>query len=276
MPRFANARATVCATCWSTPARICGSTSRSVTSAPTSTRNDANSQPIAPPPIDRDARRHLVELEHVVRGEHARPRRTRSPRSAGAAATNRSRSTTLRPRSSVPSETRIVRPSGASVPVPGTTVTLRPLSSDLEPARQPVDHLLLADLRDRRGRARARRSARRTRPRRARCEHLGRLQELLGGDAAAVQAGAADPALLDHGDVHARPTRRKRRRVAARARRPARRDRIRSVTVGHLSFASPSRSPIREAWSLPRSVGEDRHLDRERHEDRQPGDAPRG
>ena len=32
-------------------------------------------------------------------------------------------------------------------------------------------------------------------------EHLGGLEQLLGGDAAAVQAGAADPGLFDHGDA---------------------------------------------------------------------------
>ena len=77
------------------------------------------------------------------------------------------------------------------------------LQQGLESARQAIDHLLLADLGDRHVQGR----------RRGLHTELGRvadgpvdlggLQELLGRDATAVQAGAADAALLDHGDVQA-------------------------------------------------------------------------
>ena len=81
---------------------------------------------------------------------------------------------------------------------------------------RPVDHLLLAGLR-------AREVERRDAGVDAEvggaldgAQHLGRLEELLGRDAPAVQAGAADPALLDQGDVQ--PGRRsvERGRVAGR------------------------------------------------------------
>ena len=80
---------------------------------------------------------------------------------------------------------------------------LAALQQRLEAARQPVDHLLLADLGDRhveRGRRRLHAELGRVADG---AVDLGGLQQLLGRDAAAVQAGAADPALLDHGDVQA-------------------------------------------------------------------------
>ncbi len=51
MPRFLNERATVFDRSLSQDARICGNASISVTSAPKSLSVDANSVPIAPPPI---------------------------------------------------------------------------------------------------------------------------------------------------------------------------------------------------------------------------------
>jgi hypothetical protein len=46
---------------------------------------------------------------------------------------------------------------------------------------------------------------------------LGRVQQRLGGDAAAVQAGAADLVLLDEGDLEAEPGAAQRRRVPSGA-----------------------------------------------------------
>ena len=112
MPRFVNARTTVCATCWSTPARTCGSASRIVTSAPTSTRNDANSQPIAPPPIDRDARRAPRSSCSTWSDDSTRVPSNSKPSTASARGDEPVAISTLRPRTSVPSETRSVRPSG--------------------------------------------------------------------------------------------------------------------------------------------------------------------
>ena len=160
MPRFVNARTTVCATCWSTPVSICGSASRIVTSAPTSTRNDANSQPIAPPPMT--ATRAGTSVELRARG---RTTARASPSNVEAvdgerAATSRSRSSTLRPRISVPSETRIDAAVGRrALPVPGDDRDLAALQQRLEPLGEPVDDALLAGLRGRRARAWAPRSA---------------------------------------------------------------------------------------------------------------------
>ena len=124
---------------------------------------------------------------------------------------------------------------------------LAALEQRLEPARQPVDHLLLAHLRDRhvergRGGLHAELGRAADRP-----VHLGRLQELLGRDAAAVQAGATDPALLDHGDVETRRGAVQRGRVAARS--ATQHDEI-EFRFGHgrapFLREIPSRSPIRE------------------------------
>ena len=109
-----------------------------------------------------------------------------------------------------------MRPSGASVPVPGDDRDLAALQQRLEAADEPVDDRLLAHLRlgelDRR-RRRVHAELGRA-PHRA--QHLGGLQQLLGRDAAAVQAGAAEPLLLDDRDAHARRRAVERGRVAAR------------------------------------------------------------
>ena len=51
MPRFLNARTTTLATSLSSPGRILGSPSRIVTLDPRSEKVEANSQPMAPPPM---------------------------------------------------------------------------------------------------------------------------------------------------------------------------------------------------------------------------------
>ena len=64
-----------------------------------------------------------------------------------------------------------------------------------------------------------------------RAQHLGGLQQLLGRDAAAVQARAADPPLLDHRDVQAGGRAVERGRVAAGAAPRT----TRSNSLGHAS-----------------------------------------
>ncbi len=122
---------------------------------------------------------------------------------------------TLRPRIMVPSETLIVRPSGSSTPVPGDDRDLAALQQRLETRREAVDDVLLAGLR----RAELERGGGGDHPELGRAadgaQHLGRLEQLLGRDAAAVQAGAADPLLLDDGDVHPGARAVQRSRVAA-------------------------------------------------------------
>ena len=106
------------------------------------------------------------------------------------------------PFTSDPSETPTWRASASiSLPVPGMTVTFRPLSSRLEALGQPVDHLVLAGLADREVEGRLARIDSELLGAGHRAEHLRRLQQLLGGDTAPVEAGAADPPLLDHRDL---------------------------------------------------------------------------
>ena len=80
---------------------------------------------------------------------------------------------------------------------------LAPLEQGLETLRQPIDHLLLAH----QARGEVERRLARVDPELLRVahrpQHLGGLQQLLRRDAASVQAGAADPGLLDHGDPEA-------------------------------------------------------------------------
>ena len=91
---------------------------------------------------------------------------------------------TLRPRTIVPSETLSVRPSGSSTPVPGTTVTLRPFSSDSSPEvrRSTTACLRVCDVAS--CSAGAGRQHAELGGGAHRAQHLGRLQQLLGRDAA--------------------------------------------------------------------------------------------
>ena len=105
----------------------------------------------------------------------------------------------------------------ASEPVPGTIVTLRPLSSiSRPPTRRSTTACLRTWVSDELDRRR-----RRVHPELGRAadrpQHLGRLEELLGRDAPAVQAGAAEAALLDDRDAQAGRRAVERGRVAARA-----------------------------------------------------------
>ena len=209
IPRLVNARATVCATCWSTPVRICGQhlEQRHLGAHVDEERCELAADRAAAD--HRDARRHLVDLEHIIGREDAvaverepvdrqRPRRRtgrdRSRCDRGPRCRRRPRSSARR---------------AASVPVPGTTVTLRSLEQRFEPGREPVDDAVLAGLRrrelERRGRDLDAELGRATHG----AQHLGRLQQLLGGDAAPVQARAADALSLRPSRCSCRPTRRR-------------------------------------------------------------------
>ncbi len=69
IPRPLNERRTTLTTSLSTPGRICGSASSTVTSLPRSLIIDANSHPMAPPPITATLRGR-GHLEHLVGREH--------------------------------------------------------------------------------------------------------------------------------------------------------------------------------------------------------------
>ncbi len=72
IPRFLNERATVRTTSSSQPLRIVGRASKIVTEVPRSANIEANSQPIAPPPITATEAGQVVEGQHLVRGHHDR------------------------------------------------------------------------------------------------------------------------------------------------------------------------------------------------------------
>ena len=134
MPRLVNARTTVCATCWSTPASICGSASRIVTSA---AHVDEERRELAADRTaadHRDPRGHVIELEHVVGREDARRRRTRS-RARERAAQEPVAMHTLAPAhlGAVGDARRGGSGRRAGCRCPATIVTLRPFSSVSSP-----------------------------------------------------------------------------------------------------------------------------------------------
>ncbi len=162
-----------------------------------------------------------------------------------------------------------MRPSGSSAPVPATTVTLRPLSSDSRPdvSRSTTACLRVCEV------ASSSAGSEVSTPNSAAPphgpQHLGGLEQLLGRDAAPVQAGAADPLLLDDGDVHAGARAVERGRVPART--ATEDDEIEVVGHGRAPFFARSFAVrFAKAWSLAGS-GRGSHLDRERHQDHQAG-----
>ena len=154
-----------------------------------------------------------------------------------------------------------MRASGASVPGAGNDRDLAALQQRLEAADEPVDDRLLAHLRlgelDRRRRRVHAELGRALH----RAQHLGGLEQLLGRDAPAVQAGAAEPLLFDDGDAACPPTRRRARPRNRPDHRRARRDRTPARR-----FPRARRRPL---WSS--SAAHQLHRERrENHETREP------
>ena len=163
MPRFWNARTTVCATCWSTPVSICGSASRIVTSR---ARVDEERRELA---ADRAAADH--------RDARREPRAAAAPlRTTARAAPSNASPSTARARGDEPVAIEHVAPAdhaavgdadrpavGLERAGSGDDGDLAALQQRLEPRRQPVDDGLLAGLRGRELRGRVPTSARRTR-----------------------------------------------------------------------------------------------------------------
>ena len=174
--------------------------SSTVTLAPRSARSEANSHPMAPPPDDGHRRGHLFEVQELVGGHHPttvdlepgqgpghRPRRQDDVRPIS-----------TRPASS-PSTTR-TRRSGSSVPVPERIGDLATLQQPRQALEQLVDHAVLPVLADRELQRAARATwTPKSRGRTDGAVHGGGLEELLGRDAAPMQAGAADLVPLDDG-----------------------------------------------------------------------------
>ena len=136
MPRFLKERPTTLATSVSQPARIAGRASSTVTVVPMSASSDANSQPIAPPPITAARRRQRGEVEELVGRDDdlavdveagQRPRHRAGRQDDVRALGDRRRRPRRRPPSTVPSASRR--------PVPEKTVTLRPFSSPERPLK---------------------------------------------------------------------------------------------------------------------------------------------
>ena len=224
---------------------------------------------------DRGARRAPGPARARGRTTGSARRRSRSP--GVDAASEPVARISASPVSSVPSETRTWCAAASTiVPVPGTTVTLRPLSSDSRPLVSrsttcclrawlvgEVERRLAGVDAELLGAADG-------------AQHLGGLQQLLGRDAAPVQAGPADPRLLDHRDVAARPRRRTARPRSHPARRRGRRRRSAQprVTSGSVGRADGHCLAPRHSDAAPtgrRSSGEE-DLDRTGREDRQAGD----
>ena len=174
---------------------------------------------------DGNPRGNVVHGEHVVGGQHLRAVEL-EPGNGKRRGAEPVAIRTLRPRIWVPSETCTVRPSGASVPVPGIVVTLRPLSNDSSPdVRRSITAACASATREVHARCRGLHAELGRAAHGA--QHLGRLQQLLGRDAAAVQARTADAAAPRPSRCSCRPTRRRARPRSRRARRRARRDRNR-------------------------------------------------
>ena len=182
------------------PGRIASSASRMVTFDPRSASSEANSHPTTPPPTTATEAGSFSRSKNSSDVITQRPSTSKPGRTWG---TEPAASTTLRPVSSRPasgpSTTSTRRPS-FNVPVPMSVVTLRPLSSPGRPFQSlSTTACLRSWLRAKSSvtpghvDAELLRSFDRPADRR-------RLEELLGRDAAAVQAGAADLVPLDDGD----------------------------------------------------------------------------
>ena len=216
MPRRLNDRTTTSATSLSTPGRIFGRASRMVTCTPMSDSIEANSQPMAPPPIttadsgscSRSSTSSLVMHEPAVDLE------TGDGPGHRTGGQDDCRRLQLGMVPSSPS-TRTFRP-GSNWPGADEGHHLAALQQSLQAVVQLVDHLVLADL----GGGEIDGPAIDPDPVLARPldgpVDGGRLQQFLGRDAATVQAGAADLFLFDQGDAQAGQAAVKGGRVTAR------------------------------------------------------------
>ena len=215
MPRPLKLFSMTLVTSLSRPGRIFGSASRIVTLVPRSASSEANSQPITPPPmmaarfgsslIDRNSSEVITILPST-----SKPGSVRGTEPG-------------RQHHGVAGELEVARCAARhGDPLAGVEPAVAVEHGDLaalqqraEARDQPVDDLVLAGQRRRpvdRGLAGVDAVLRRL-------VHVevggGRLEQLLGRDAPDVEAGAAEPALLDHGDVQPRRGPVERRGVAA-------------------------------------------------------------
>ena len=144
MPRLANCRSTSLVMSSSQPGRILGSASRIVTLVPRSVIIDANSQPMAPPPIT------AAVGGSGCKESSSSEVRTNVPSTSNPGivlGTEPDAMTTVSPSSSTSPDSpldTVTRWPGPRVPRPSYMVTLRRLSSAGQPADELIDHLLLA------------------------------------------------------------------------------------------------------------------------------------
>ena len=195
MPRLRNARSSSLLSASSSLGTRWGSASMIVTSAPNDFQTLANSTPMTPPPstttrfgIESSSSacslvmtRPPISRPGSVRGVRAGREDDvlaavdgrRRPARSGPASRRPSPSTTVMPRAL----TRPWRPLYFFATMPSRYARTPAMSMPSNVARMPTCRGIASDVGD-----------------------LGRVQQRLGGDAAAVQAGAADLVLLDQGD----------------------------------------------------------------------------
>jgi hypothetical protein len=154
------------------------------------------------PTDDRGARRYLVELEEVVGREDLLPVELQSGQLAGQRAGGEDQCVAHELGAVV--DAHVVRGRVDDGPAARHDRDLAPLEQRLETLGELVDHLLLAS----HARGQVERGLARVDTELLRGadgpQHLGGLEQLLGRDAPAVQAGSADAGLLDHRDPQPR------------------------------------------------------------------------
>ena len=181
MPRLRNDRRTTLATSASQPARMSGRASRTVTLVPRSPIIDANSQPMAPPPMTAAVAGSRLIANSSSEVTTNSPSTTKPPMVRGVEPEARMTDPPDRVCSVPSSAVARTVPDGPRAPTPEHTVTFALSEDGGQPGQHPVDHPLLA-VQHRRpveaGLARAHAELRR--PRHG-AVHRGRLQELLAG-----------------------------------------------------------------------------------------------
>ena len=204
IPRFLKDRPTTAATSVSQPVRIAGSASSTVTATPMSDEHRRELTADRPAADHRGALRQRREVEELVGGDDD----AAVDLEAGQGARHRPRGEhheapgQARAPASGPSTTRTT-PSASRRPVPLATVTPRPLSSPDRPLKSRSTTSFLRDWLTEKSTT----GSPTARPNSPACgdraAHVGRLEELLRRDAAAVQAGPADLVALDQRDAQA-------------------------------------------------------------------------
>ena len=211
MPRLRKARSRALLTAGSSAATSRGRASTIVTSAPNERMTEANSTPMTPPPSTTTRPGTCVEPQHLV-ARHDRSADLEARQRAGEGAGGEH--DVLRRRGAGHRRRPCGRPRAGRRPRRS-----RPCCFETRPCSPLCSRLTtpFAVCRDRRHvDALERRANTEARGLAGGVGDLGGVEQRLGGDAAAVQAGAPEEVLLDEGDAHARARRRAARRHSLR------------------------------------------------------------